>query len=492
MNKKRIVIIIMLGLVLICLFIIKKEVTNFSQPIQVKESVNVEEYGVVGDGITDDSVKFQLAINDAVRKNKVLIVPAKTYLVSPLRYRDSSSLDWWCLSIPSNAKIYFETGAKLKLVDNAPAKTRVFVIYEATNVNIYGRLEVDGSAHTVLNGNEHMHGIFIYDSKDIFIESAYSYNSYGDNLFIGGTEEDHSENVQINEFRGVTAGRKNLVLHYVDNLHIGTAILDNSKGDVLNNWLGGNSLDLEPDDYEGKKKFYQRIDYISTYGMGNDFTVGTKRAIAKKWILEIGNFHVVLMKGAVEGLQSYASTVKIDKLFIKSFPGNKDQGINLSYGAHWEIKEAYFVDGGDFAISAKAIDEDKPMLMLEKVFISRPSGKGLKLWGTDAEIKSLEMNSVRESGLDILSTSHQQVNIENFIIRNSGESEIISVSDYGYKPKVSIGNLLVMDDRKDHANSIVYLETQVAVDHFKIKNLQNFDLINEVTYGSSVIEKGID
>ena len=135
-----------------------------------ENGINIEEYGVKGDGITDDTEKFQFAVNDAAKKNKILIVPSNTYLVSPLKYRDSSSSDWWCIEIPSNAEIYFESGALLKLVDNAPEWTRVLVISEVSNVHIYGHVEVDGSGDTVLHGNEHMHGIFIYDAKNISIE----------------------------------------------------------------------------------------------------------------------------------------------------------------------------------------------------------------------------------------------------------------------------------------------------------------------------------
>lgn len=456
-----------------------------------KKAISVEDFGAVGDGITDDTVHFQRALDEAARKNITLIVPAKTYLVSPLKYRDRSSFDWWCLIVPNNSIIYFEDGAKLKLADNAPETTRILVISEVSNVRIFGHVEIDGNAFSVTNGDEHMHGIFIYDSKDVFIESAYVHNCYGDNLFIGGTEKNYSNNILINQFRGETAGRKNLVIHYVDNLHIRTAILDNSQGNVLNHWSGGNSLDLEPDNYQGKKKFYQRIDYLSTYGMGNDFTVGTKKELAKKWVLDIGEFHILLMEGAEEGILSYGVTVKIDKLRIQSLQGNEDIGMNLMYSAFWKINELTMIDGGDYAVVASSIYPHKPKLKLGKVYITRPKGKGIKLWGADAQIQSLEVDRLRGVVLEVYATNGQKVTIESLLARNSGDSEMIYISDNGYEPFVKINYLEVIENRRNQDKSILYLETQKAVDGLKVKQLKNKNHIKEITFGPTVKNKEI-
>lgn len=454
-----------------------------------EKGINLEEYGVKGDGVTDDTENFQLAIDDAVRKKKILIIPAKTYKVSPLKYRETDSSDWWCLRIPSESQIYFEEGAIIKLVDDAPEWTRVFVMDGVSNINIYGNLEIDGSAETVTNGNEHMAGIFIYDSKNVFIESAYSHNCYGDNLFIGGLENQYSENIKIKYFKGVIAGRKNLVIHYVDKLHIETAILDNSKGGVDGKWTGENSLDLEPDDYLGKKKFYQRIDYLSTYGKGNDFTIGTKKKFAKKWVLDIGDFTVILMDGSIQGLLSYACTVKIDKLIIQSSNQNNDIGIKLSYSAFWEIKEAYFIGGKGHAIFAKEEKGEKPNLILGKVFISKPEGKGIELWGSDAKIDYLEINTIKERGIKIFATNKQEVEIKSLLTRNSGREEIVSVSDYGFEPIVRINKISVSDNRLRQVKNIIYLDTQKAVEGFEIESIQNYDKINVFSYGPTVTRK---
>nr|WP_245350084.1 glycosyl hydrolase family 28-related protein [Cytobacillus eiseniae] len=455
----------------------------FDKALIQKNGISIDEYGIKGDGVSDDTEIFQYAMDDAVKNDKILIVPANTYVVSPSQMGDSTSA---CLSVPSNATIYFEPGAKLKLADDSPSWSRVLVIDNVSNIQLLGLLEVDGNASTITDGNEHMAGIFIFNAKDVFIESAYAHDTYGDNLFIGGTEEQYSSRITIQKFRGVTAGRKNVVIHYVDDLHIGTAILDNSRGGVGNSWRGANSLDLEPDNYKGNRRFSQRVDYLSTYGMGNDFTVGTKKILAEKWLLDIGQFNVVLMEGATKGLHSYAVTVKVDRLFLKSSENNEDTGMKMMYAAHWEINEAYFDEGRGYAISASQEHGEKPVLKLGKVFISRPMGEGIELWGADATIDVLEANTVQGIVLHVLSTNPQMVHITNLLSRNSGQSEIIFVNDYGFTPSVTIENLIITDDRMTKAKQIATLYSQNAVDGFQMGNIQNYEQLKEVWFGPDV------
>ena len=51
---------------------------------QPANSVNVKDYGVKGDGVTDDTAKLLVAFNAAVTQNKIAWVPSGTYMVSSL------------------------------------------------------------------------------------------------------------------------------------------------------------------------------------------------------------------------------------------------------------------------------------------------------------------------------------------------------------------------------------------------------------------------
>ena len=257
------------------------------------------------------------------------------------------------------------------------------------------------------------------------------------------------------------------------------------------NWTGENFLDLEPDDYKGTKNFYQRIDYLSTFGTGNDFTIGTRKNGLEKWILDIGQFHVLLMEGVKGGLQSYAVTLKIDKLFMQALSNHADSGLDLSYAAIWEINEDYFVNGKGYAIVAKEQEEEKPNIKVGKLFISRPEGKGLELWGADATIDYFEANTVQGQVLKVFATNDQQVTIQHFISRNSSENEVIHISDYGFQPFVKVGNLFISDNRSTKASNIVYLDTQKAVNGLEIDTMQNFDYVSELSFGPTVTNQNV-
>ena len=53
-----------------------------SQLAHIKKYVNIKEYGVIGDGITDDTEKMQIAINDAINKKLHLYIPSGSYVIS--------------------------------------------------------------------------------------------------------------------------------------------------------------------------------------------------------------------------------------------------------------------------------------------------------------------------------------------------------------------------------------------------------------------------
>jgi hypothetical protein len=62
--------------------------------LRVQDSISIEEYGVVGDGIVDDTVNFQRAIDDtSAKKKKLLLGAGKTYLItSPLSINAQSAI----------------------------------------------------------------------------------------------------------------------------------------------------------------------------------------------------------------------------------------------------------------------------------------------------------------------------------------------------------------------------------------------------------------
>ncbi|CEP50677.1 Uncharacterised protein [[Clostridium] sordellii] len=264
-------------------------------------------------GSKDVTEELELAMDKAVKNNKLLILSKGTYLVSGLE-------------VPSKLKLNCLPGSKFKLVDNADKGTRCFSIASVSNVSIFGDLTVDGNQSNQHNKNEHMHGVFIYNSNNIYIDKINSYNAVGDNVSISGKDDspnNYSYDIQINQINAKKAGRKNLVLEHVSNLNIDFAYLDNIEGGEDGN--GGNSLDVEPFDFHGKIKMKNTINYLYTVGCGNDFTAGTDE-ISNKYIVNINTFisKVFDLPCLVDAnnqynksaIFSYGIVLNIDKMFV--------------------------------------------------------------------------------------------------------------------------------------------------------------------------------
>lgn len=95
-------------------------VTSIKLDPETNGYVNVRSYGAVGNGIKDDTVAIQNAINAGNAKNKVVIFPPGVYKVSSGRMRNPSVLDWWCLRIPSKTNLSFEMAPNLCLPRTHP------------------------------------------------------------------------------------------------------------------------------------------------------------------------------------------------------------------------------------------------------------------------------------------------------------------------------------------------------------------------------------
>ncbi|MDF2667709.1 MAG: hypothetical protein K0R67_15 [Paenibacillus sp.] len=453
--------------------------------------VNVRSFGAVGNGITDDTAAIQKTLLAGAAGNKVIFIPAGTYKVSSARMRNPSSNEWWCLRVPSGANLFFEPGAKLVLAPNPPSDTRVVVITGVSNITITGELEIDGSASTVRgNVNDQLHGLFIYNAQNVSIESAYVHDCYSDNIFVGGLEETPSVNVVIGYARCETAGRKNFVVHYVDQLHVGTAVLNNTRGGAPK-FAGENSLDLEPDDFKGTRSFYQRFDYLTTTGFGNDLSAGLSDAIAKQWTLDIGTLDMRVAGTTAPALLSYGLTLNIDQLSVQSLDGKAGFGLQTLYSQFINIGKARFTNIGGPAIYAAASAGGKPRVSIGSLELFGTGSKlasGIRIDGGDLNISSVEAQDLAGSSLHVFTTENNtMVNIDNMIVRNSGVNQVVFASSYGAaKPYVHLGNVAVFDTRTTKVKRIMEFETAAAMQGTSFGTIYNPYLIPEwfSTYGN--------
>lgn len=145
-----------------------------------KEAINVKSYGATGDGVTDDTLAIQAALDAA----GVVVFPAGLFITNRLHVR-SNTVIW----LHSNTEIRAKSGT----YDWFHC---VFNMDDISNVAIYGNnakirmLRGEYPLQEVINGNlinsEYRHCVKIYGSSNIGIDQLQCYDAGGDGFTIGG------------------------------------------------------------------------------------------------------------------------------------------------------------------------------------------------------------------------------------------------------------------------------------------------------------------
>lgn len=402
-------------------------------------SVLDKRFGVKTDG-SNTTVAFKAALDYAVANKLRVLVPPRTYVVAGLQ-------------IPSNSEIHFYTGAKIKLVADSPAWTRCFQINGVENVNITGLIEIDGNMSTITNGNEHMHGLFIYNSRNISVDKVYAHDCYGDNVSVSGegdTGTAYSENITINNVRCFKAGRKNLVIEHVNNLSIPFADLDNTTGGT--GGLGGNSLDVEPYNYTGEhKKFTVNLGRVVTRGTGNDFTAGTTVVNAEGCTVNINSLecHVLDLPtndtmnshGEKSAIFAYAVTLNISdfKAYLANTITNLGGGeytkpanaFTCQHATRLNINHAE-VYGGYAGANIARIDLgnelDYPIVKIDTFKVNCPDSTGVMINRCDFIVGNYIVNALKNSAIATDTVSSNVVKVNYIEVNDSCTNYLIHLS----------------------------------------------------------------
>jgi hypothetical protein len=164
------------------------------------QSVNVVDYGAVGDGITNDSAAIQAAINfqrDAPGGGEVY-VPAGTYLVNDLRLYSDITLR----GAGPTASILKHTGGSDYYVVRVNGSGAGTPDIADNQRNIFIRdLQLRGTVDEGDTFNQHRHLLFLSAVSDILIENVYFIGMRGDGIYVGSDNtlgnERHNTNVTI-------------------------------------------------------------------------------------------------------------------------------------------------------------------------------------------------------------------------------------------------------------------------------------------------------
>lgn len=444
------------------------------QTINVLDSL----FQVVHDG-SDTTEQLHDVFQYAVENNLRVIVPNNTFSVENLTF-------------PSGLQIHFQAGSMLKLIDDPAADSKVITCSSKNEIKVTGMLNIDGNFQNVFNQTEHMHGLFIYNSHDIFIENLYAHNCYGDNLSVTGgsnAKGDYSTNIRIGNMRGFKAGRKNLVIEHVDQLNIEVVSLDNTTGGY--DERGGNCIDCEPFAMREDGEFLtNRLGQVKTVGTGNDFSAGTAVATAEKFVLNIDSIDIeVLDLPTTDTLNSHAEkcaffcygiTINCRYAKIRLATTNEDtpeaaetlpahffrvqHATRLNFGK----VEVYGGVSGETIARMDSGDEDNyPIVNIEDITLNTPNCSGFY---NNRSALFIEKASVRGLGGTLLSTdliNFNTIRIVDLEVINSCETSLFRFASGVPVTGASIlfDHIKIIDDREEKLQYIM------SIDNSEIANV---------------------
>jgi hypothetical protein len=151
---------------------------------------NVRDFGATGDGVVDDRVAIQAAIDDAAANDKAgIFVPSGTYRVS----RPEPPAERWSLDLNGVTDFMIAgEGPKsvVKLMDTAARTSdwHVFVLRNSCRRVTFDNLVVDGNRTGLTDPNEQSHGIEVEDgTEDLVIHGCIVRDCFGDGVRLLGT-----------------------------------------------------------------------------------------------------------------------------------------------------------------------------------------------------------------------------------------------------------------------------------------------------------------
>ena len=196
-------------------------------------TVNVRDTGATGNGVTNDTVAIQAAVNQVAGTGGTVLVPAGTYLVSHRSFYPRLSID-----LGSNMTFKMEPGAIIKQAATTSGDYVTLYIGQKTNVNVVGGvLQGERAIHIPQTynyantldangqnpGGEYGFGIWVnVQSSNVYIDGVTAQDYWGDGFTIGGAGGGNSHNVN---FYNCVATR---------NRRLGMAVMEVIGGSVRN------------------------------------------------------------------------------------------------------------------------------------------------------------------------------------------------------------------------------------------------------------------
>lgn len=230
-------------------------------------------FGIVADWDgatgTDNTPRFQNAINYCISNNKNLFIPPskKQYMINGVGSGLAPNTDGGL--VVNGSLVLFMYGATLKINNTSSSSYVGINIRNAKDVAIVGgAIEGDRLNHIGTTG-EQGHGLVITGSDRVYIRDVNIFNCWGDSIGIRTDGNPTNKNIVLDNVTSNAARRNGLTVQLVDGMQVLNCKFLNTSGTAPQA-----GVDVEPNPLEGTAK---NITFQNCYFAGNasfDFTGG--------------------------------------------------------------------------------------------------------------------------------------------------------------------------------------------------------------------------
>jgi parallel beta-helix repeat protein len=190
-------------------------------------------FGVKGDGVTNDRVALQRAIDNAVGVGKTLVITGK------------SRVDVTGLTVRTGSRIRFANGASIKFLPHDEDTYQVLRLWDVQNV-IIENANVDGSKElNSARGGENGIGISVVGSSNVTLTNPITINCWGDGIYIAGSyakKLPYAENIKVTNHHASGCRRQGVSI-----ISAKTVLFDHPVWTDIQGTAPSAGLDIEPD-----------------------------------------------------------------------------------------------------------------------------------------------------------------------------------------------------------------------------------------------------
>lgn len=187
-------------------------------------SLNVKNFGAMGNGVADDTAAFQAAINALPSTGGTIVVPAGTYMINALKG----------INLRSHTRLSLDAAAYLDAIPNSSDRYWVVKAWNVNNVEIAGGNVVGERTQHQGTVGQWGYGINISGATTVYVHDISISNSWGDGILVGATGSGStavlSTGVTLNNVKSSNNRRQGLTIAPVTQVYVVNSSFTGSNG----------------------------------------------------------------------------------------------------------------------------------------------------------------------------------------------------------------------------------------------------------------------